>query len=116
MSLDIDLYFEVDTGEPEPRTFSVFEANYTHNCAKMAEEAGLYKYVWRPEECDDVETAGDLIEPLRAGIKLMEDDPERFIALNPSNGWGSYDTFLPWLRTYLKACIQTPKAKIYACR
>jgi hypothetical protein len=115
MSLDVYLQFEVDTGT-EIRAFTAYEANYTHNCGKMAEEAGVYRYVWRPEECDDVKTAADLIEPLRRGIRLMENDPQRFIALNPSNGWGSYDTFLPWLQRYLEACIKNPKAKIYACR
>lgn len=110
------LQFEVDTGGLEPKTFEVFSANYTHNCNVMATEAGIYKYVWRPEECEDVKKAGDLIEPLRAGIKLMEDEPQRFIALNPKNGWGSYDTFLPWLRKYLAACIENPKATIYTSR
>jgi hypothetical protein len=115
MSLDIDLYFEVDTGTKIER-FVVYDTNYTHNCANMAEEAGLYDCVWRPEECEGITVAGDLIEPLRNGIKLMEDEPERFIALNPENGWGSYDTFLPWLRKYLVACVENPKAKIYASR
>jgi len=116
MSLDVYLQFEVDTGGPEPKTFTVFEANYTHNCGKMASEAGIYEYVWRPEECEDVKVAGDIIEPLRRGIKFMEDEPQRFIALNPDNGWGSYETFLPWLRSYLEACIENPKATIYASR
>ena len=116
MSLDVYLELKVDTGKPEPKTFCVYEANYTHNCNTMAKEAGLYQYVWRPEECSDIQCAGDLIEPLRAGIKLMEDDPQRFIALNPPNGWGSYNTFLPWLRRYLKACIEYPKATIRVSR
>lgn len=116
MSLDVYLQFEIDTGGREKEIWSAYEANYTHNCNVMAEEAGIYNHVWRPEECEDVKTAGDLIEPLRQGIKLMEDDPQRFIALNPSNGWGSYDTFLPWLRRYLQACIKYPKATIYASR
>jgi hypothetical protein len=47
-----------------------------------------------------VKTAGDIIEPLRRGIKLMEDEPQ----------------FLPWLREYLRACIENPKATIYASR
>lgn len=117
MSLDVYLQFEIDTGGPNsPKSFSVYEANYTHNCNVMAEEAGIYRYVWRPDECGDVKQAGDLIEPLRRGIKLMEDEPQRFIALNPKNGWGSYETFLPWLRRYLEACVDYPKATIRACR
>ena len=116
MSLDISLRFFIDTGGPNLKTFEVFSANYTHNANKMAKEAGLYKYVWRPEDCEDIKYAGNLIEPLRCGIKLMEDEPKRFIALNPQNGWGGYSTFLPWLRKYLEACIENPKAKIHAGR
>ncbi len=115
MSLDVDLEFEVDTGNGT-KVFSVFEANYTHNCNTMASAAGLYQYVWRPEECEDVKCAGDLVEPLRRGIKYMEDNPEKFQALNPSNGWGNYDTFLPCLRKYLEACVKYPKAIVNACR
>lgn len=116
MSLDVTLFVEVDTGGPEPREFGVFDANITHNLNRMASEAGVYNYVWRPDECQDVALAGDLIAPLRAGIKQMEDDPQRFIALNPENGWGSYRDFLPWLREYLKACVENPKARIRVSR
>lgn len=116
MSLDVSLYMMVDSGGPEPTTVTFYEANCTHNCNVMAEEAGIYMHVWRPDELDEVKTAGDLIEPLRAGIKLMEDEPQRFIALNPPNGWGSYETFLPWLRRYLEACIAHPKASVATWR
>jgi hypothetical protein len=112
MSLDIDLYMLVDTGGNTPERFELFEANYTHNAGAMASEAGIYTHIWRPEELDWVHCAGDLIDALRDGIKLMEDDPSRFIALQPDNGWGSYKSFLPWVRNYLNACIRHPKALI----
>ena len=32
--------------EPE----GAYSANITHNLGKMAEEAGIYKHLWRPEE------------------------------------------------------------------
>jgi len=115
MSLDISLTIDVDTGGLKPFTIELFEANYTHNCNTMAAEAGIYKHVWRPDELG-ITTAGELIEPLRDGIAAMEADPQRFIALNPDNGWGSYDTFLPWLREYLAACVAHPKAKVNTCR
>jgi hypothetical protein len=117
MSLDVSLYFEIDTGGPSSsKSVTVYEANYTHNCGAMAVEAGLYQYVWRPDECDDIKTAADLIEPLRRGIKMMEDEPATFIAMNPKNGWGKYETFVPWLRRYLEACVEYPKAKIEVSR
>lgn len=112
MSLDVTLYVSVDTGGVEPETITLFTANYTHNCGNMARAAGVYNHVWRPDELDDVRVAGDLIDPLRAGIKTMENDPARFVALNPENGWGSYETFLPWLREYLAACVEHPKAMV----
>lgn len=116
MSLDVYLEFDIDTGGRQPKVFRVYEANYTHNCNVMAEEAGIYKHVWRPDECEEIYCAGDIIEPLQQAIRLMEDEPKRFIALNPKNGWGSYDTFLPWLRRYLEACVENPKAKIRVSR
>lgn len=80
-----------------------FESNITHNLGTMAEEAGIYKHVWRPEELG-ITKAGELIEPLRKGIELMRSDPERFKRFNPENGWGNYDGFLYWLDEYLRAC------------
>ena len=94
---------------------STFCANYTHNVGGMAEAAGIYKHVWRPEELD-ITKASELIEPLRGAIERMKADPNRFISLNPPNGWGSYDTFLPWLEQYLEACEEHPDATVRASR
>lgn len=116
MGLDIALYSNVDVGHNEPEKVEWFEANYTHNCNVMAKAAGIYEYVWRPEECNDVQVAGDLIAPLNTGITQMEKNPIKFKALNPTNGWGCYNTFLSWLRAYRNACIRYPKAKICADR
>lgn len=114
MSLDIDLYVDVDTGGDEPERFQLFTANYTHNAGKMAAAAGIYQCVWRPEEMPEITCAGDLIEPLSEGIDQMMSDPAKFIALQPANGWGSYKSFLTWLEEYLEACIKHPKALIEA--
>tara|TARA_R110000824_G_scaffold173688_2_gene351818 strand:+ start:392 stop:742 length:351 start_codon:yes stop_codon:yes gene_type:complete len=112
MSLDISLYMDVDTGGNTPERFDLFSASYTHNARDMASEAGIYTHIWRPEDLIDFHCAGDLIEGLRDGVRLMEYDPARFIAVQPENGWGSYDSFLPWVREYLSACIKHPKALI----
>lgn len=107
--MSLDVYLEV------VKPCTVFEANYTHNTNAMAEAAGIYKAVWRPEEVG-ITTAKQLIAPLRNGIAKMEDTPDKFIAMNPSNGWGSYETFLPWLKAYLAACEENPDASVRACR
>ena len=41
----------------------VYSANITHNLTKMADEAGIYECLWRPEEIG-ITKAGQLIEPL----------------------------------------------------
>ena len=97
------------------RKVEVFSANITHNLNRMAEEAGIYECLWRPEEVS-IEKAADLIEPLCSGIALMESDPDRFRKLEAKNGWGTYDQFLPWLRNYLAACRENPDAEICVSR
>lgn len=97
------------------RKTEVFSANITHNLNKMAEEAGIYKHLWRPEEVG-ISTAAQLIEPLRDGLALMKSDPPRFKKHNPSNGWGSYEGFVPWVEAYLNECIENPDAEVSVCR
>ncbi len=92
-----------------------FESNITHNLNLMAEEAGLYGAVWRPEE-NGVFEAHQLIPILEAGIALMKSDPARFEAFNAKNGWGLYENFLPWLERYLEACRQHPNATVSVSR
>lgn len=94
---------------------SFFSANITHNLNRMADEAGIYQVVWRPEE-NGITTASQLIEPLRAGIAAMKADRPRFEAFNASNGWGLYEHFLPWLERYLEACEEHPTALVSASR
>lgn len=93
----------------------VYDANYTHNCNLMAMEAGIYGEVWRPDEIG-ITKAAQLIEPLERGIALMRADPERFRAMNPTSGWGSYETFVPWLERYLDACREFPDADVSVSR
>lgn len=42
----------------------LYDANITHNLNRMADEAGIYEHVWRPEEIG-VTTAGS--SPRRSG-------------------------------------------------
>lgn len=116
MSLDVYLCPERPECPHCNREFdNYYEANITHNVNKMAEAAGIYKELWRPEEIG-VETAGQLIEPLTAGLARLKADPAKFIKHNPSNGWGTYDGFVPWVEAYLEACKQHPNAIVRASR
>lgn len=121
MSLDVSL-FGAEVEEPcsqcqHPRKVKpcVYSANVTHNLNRMAEEAGIYKELWRPDEIG-IKKAGELIEPLRKGLALLRGDPQRFIRLNPPNGWGSYAGFVPWVEKYLAACETNPEAEVSVWR
>jgi hypothetical protein len=81
------------------RPTTVYDANITHNLGRMAEEAGIYKHLWRPEELG-ITTASELIEPLTAGLALLKADPVRFEAFNSRNGWGMYEHFVPFVERY----------------
>lgn len=90
---------------------TVFSSNITHNLGAMAEEAGIYKHCWRPEEIG-ITKASELIEPLTKAIADMKADPERFKKYNAKNGWGLYEHFLPWLEQYLEACKDNPETEV----
>jgi hypothetical protein len=107
VSLDVDLM--------ELRYESVFARNVTHNLSTMADAAGIYEALWRPEEVG-ITHASQLIEPLAAGLRRLGEDPDKFKAMNPSNGWGSYEVLRDFVADYLKACICTPGALVKVSR
>jgi hypothetical protein len=103
MSLDVKLMTET------------YSANITHNLNKMAEEAGIYQALWRPEEIG-LYYANDLIEPLSVGLAKLVADPDHYKVFNSPNGWGMYEYFVPFVAKYLEACIANPDATIYISR
>lgn len=115
MSLDFELYVEVDTGGAEPHRVRLYSANITHNLNNMAEAAGIYYPLWRPEEIG-IETAEQMIKPLEEGLKLLKLNPASFEQYNSKNGWGLYKNFVPFVERILEACKEHPKAKVYASR
>jgi len=107
MSLDVSLI--------AVRPVEVYARNITHNLNKMAEEAGIYQHLWRPEELG-IETAHELIEPLAGGLARLLKDPDHYRKFDAANGWGVYDDFVPFVKQYLDACIANPDAKIEISR
>lgn len=89
----------------------VFDTNITHNLNTMASEAGIYKALWRPEEIN-AKQAKDIIPILQSGLRKLKEDPEHFKQFDASNGWGTYDQFIPWVEKTLKACEKYPDAEI----
>lgn len=89
----------------------VYWANITHNLGRMADEAGIYSCLWRPEEIGFTK-AEQLIHPLSEGLKRMKENPTHYKQFSAENGWGTYDQFIPWIERYLNACIEYPDALI----
>jgi len=100
---------------PLQETHTVYTANITHNLSRMADEAGLYQYLWRPDEVG-IEKAKELIEPLRHGLTELRSKPEHYKQFNPSNGWGSYQLLVRFTIRYLRACEQYPNATVRVWR
>lgn len=93
----------------------LYWGNITHNLNKMADAAGIYQHLWRPEEIGIVH-AHQLIEPLTKGLEDLKQRPEHYSQYDSPNGWGLYVHFVPFVENYLKACIEHPQALVYACR
>jgi hypothetical protein len=107
--MSLDVYLEDENGT------RLYSANITHNLCAMAEEAGIYMVLWRPEEIG-ITRAGEVIGPLTSGLHLMVEQPARFRALDPVNGWGSWEGFVPWCALYLEACRKHPDALVNVSR
>ncbi len=107
MSLDVYLM--------ETKPTEVFWLNITHNMGAMAKEAGIYQVLWRPEEIG-ITKAEQLIRPLTGGLDALVADPDHYRTFNPANGWGDYDGFVEFVRTYRDACINNPDADVEVSR
>lgn len=97
------------------RQTEVYDANITHNLVKMAAEAGIYEYLWRPGDIG-IFKAADLIEPLERGLIFLKADREKFEQFNAPNGWGNYDNLVDFVEQYLTACRENPDADVGAHR
>ncbi len=107
MSLDVHL--------TAIRPTEVYWANITHNLAPMAKEAGIYQYLWRPDEIG-ITKASQLIEPLQMGFDYLTNHREHCQQFNPSNGWGTYEGLVSFVEKYLQACRENPDADVTVSR
>ena len=95
----------------------VWSKNITHNLTTMARAAGIYYHLWRPDELDPpIDTAKDIVEPLKKGLDRLISDPIGFSKFNPENGWGTYGGLVGFVGEYITAAEKYPEAKIEICR
>jgi hypothetical protein len=108
LSLDIYLMAEVDTGGAEPHHALLYWANITHNVASMWQRAGCFEVLYKSAG----KAAADILPALERAEGEMRREPGAYRALDPSNGWGSYDSALEWLGKLIAACHRHPKAVV----
>lgn len=93
----------------------VYSANITHNLNTMADRAGIYLHLWRPEEIG-ISKARQLIKPLRAGLTRLSANEEFYRKFEPENGWGTYSTLVSFVQEYLDACVKYSDASVSVSR
>ena len=93
----------------------VFDRNITHNLNTMAQEAGIYEALWRPDE-HGYTKAEQIIPILKEGLEQLEREPEHFKKFDSPNGWGMYIHFVPFVKAVLEACEEYPDADIEVSR
>jgi len=107
--MSLDVYLTDDLGN------KLFYANITHNLNKMATAAGLYPYLWKPNDLG-INKASELIQPLESGLNNLKKGDYVFKKYEPHNGSGKYEHFVPWVEEYLNACRQHPDATVNVAR
>lgn len=102
--MSYNIWLEADLGGPKLIALEFLVWKYTSNCSPMWREAGadLQAFHGRP--------AGECAPILADALTVLRDDPVRFTTLNPSNGWGSYESLVPELERLLDAFRQAPRA------
>ena len=107
--MSLDIYFS------QVHETTVHEQNITHNLNKMADAAGFYKALWRPDE-HGITKAKELLPFLEKGLEDMKSNPEKYKPLSASNGWGTYEQFIPWIERLIEACKEYPESNITVSR
>jgi len=79
--------------------------NYTYNVAPM-----WYAVFPDSKNMLDIDgmTGKESVSRIESFVTALEAEPERFKAMEPNNGWGSYDSFLKALKSLIEIAEQNP--------
>lgn len=94
MSWDVSI---VDRDDTEIQ----YVGNYTYNVSPMYLKAmgvTLGDFHGKP--------AHEVLGVLRRGIDNMQENPEEYQVLNPTNGWGKYEGAITFLNKIYKSCYE----------
>ena len=86
----------------------------TNSVQKMASLAGVEDLLFSVQESGLVRLAPDASHPIGLALVRMENNPDKFEAVQFNEGWGSLENFSLWLRDLKTACDSNPKAEFIA--
>lgn len=100
--------------EIEIETNEFWHGNITGNLTEMAEGCfpdveSLYDLLWRDEEPNDIIY---YVYQLFACLIELQDNPDTYKQFNPSNGWGTYEQLIEFVRSFIHALIDMPEGSI----
>ena len=81
--------------------------NLTYNLSPMLKAAGMPP--WKELKGMGAKEAGEIWD--RTVIEMVT-HPDKYIPMNPENGWGSYEQAIEVLGAMVTACRANPDAKI----
>lgn len=106
--MSYDVYLVADLGGPEPITLGILDANMTWNLRPMFAAVNDGD---GPQEWDE-KPARDVAEILTRTIAAFDADPDKFRAMNPPNGWGTFEGAREFAQEVLAACLIAPNAVV----
>lgn len=109
--MSYDVYLVADLGGPEKVGLDLLSANMTWNLRPMFADVNNGD---GPQEWDG-KRAGDVAEILTRTLTAFDADPDRFRAMNPANGWGSFEGAKEFAQEVLSACLMAPNAIVKVC-
>lgn len=113
-------YPDADIQEIEITTNEFWHGNITHNLGKMAENClsldeesqrySLYNLLWRDTQ---VPFTGNYLNVYIAHLAyclyVLRNNPDYFKQYNPSNGWGTYEQLIEFVRSFIHALVDMPE-------
>ena len=95
----------INTGKENKEVVDI--GNMTSNIAPMYYDAfgKDWKFI-NNQKCKDI------IGFIEEAYLKMENNPDKYKAMNPSNGWGNYEGALEYLKSILKECEENPNCII----
>lgn len=111
--MSLDLWMEKPACPTCKHTDDRDAFNHTYNCAPMWRE--VYPDAKNMVDIDGM-TGKESLPKLKHAIREMNRHSVKFIALNPPNGWGSYESFFKFLLDLVCEAEKYPDLIWRACR